>query len=105
MAIANSLAFLLYLSCSVILIRNFVQRNQHGITSFPIGIMTVLALIFHGADIYLTMEDGWDLSLFSTLAVTTWLMALIALILGSKQKSAHLPLGRIKSNPQDRGSE
>tara|TARA_R110001583_G_scaffold173287_1_gene327270 strand:- start:119503 stop:120297 length:795 start_codon:yes stop_codon:yes gene_type:complete len=89
MAIANSLAFLLYLSCSVILIRNFVQRNQQSVITFPIGIMTVLALIFHGADIFLTMEDGWDLSLFSTLAVATWLMAFIALILGSKQKYAH----------------
>lgn len=89
MAIANSLAFLLYLSCSVILIRNFVQRNQQRSLSFPIGMMTVLALIFHGADIFLTMEDGWDLSLFSTLAVATWLMALIALILGTKQKYAH----------------
>ena len=46
MAIANSLAFLLYLSCSVILIRNFVQRNQQSVITFPIGIMTVLALIF-----------------------------------------------------------
>ncbi len=52
MAIANSLAFLLYLSCSVILIRNFVQRNQQNSISIPIGIMTVLALIFHAADIF-----------------------------------------------------
>lgn len=89
MAIANSLAFLLYLSCSVILIRNFVQRNQQNSISFPIGIMTVLALIFHAADIFLTMEDGWDLSLFSTLAVTSWLMAFITMLLGARQKAAH----------------
>lgn len=89
MAIANSLAFLLYLSCSVILIRNFVQRNQQSSISFPIGIMTILALIFHGADIFLTMEGGWDLSLFSTLAIAAWLMAFIALILGANQRYAH----------------
>ncbi|HEC59908.1 MAG TPA: phosphohydrolase, partial [Methylophaga sp.] len=63
--------------------------NQQQSISFPIGIMTVLALIFHGADIFLTMDDGWDLSLFSTLAVASWLMALIALIIGARQKTAH----------------
>tara|TARA_R110002050_G_scaffold57423_3_gene128903 strand:- start:60139 stop:60933 length:795 start_codon:yes stop_codon:yes gene_type:complete len=89
MAIANSLAFLLYLSCSVILIRNFVQRNQQSTISFPVGITTVLALIFHGVDIFLTMKDGWDLSLFSTLTIAAWLMAFIALILGARQKYAH----------------
>lgn len=89
MAIANSLAFLLYLSCSVILIRHFVQRNQQGPITLPIGIMTLLALIFHATDIFFTMSKGWDLGLFSSLAIASWLMALIAFILGNKQSSAH----------------
>lgn len=89
MAIANSLAFLLYLSSSVILIRNFVQRNQQDSVLFPIEIMIILALIFHGSDIVFTMAGGWNLGLFSTLSVAAWLMAFIALILGAKQKHAH----------------
>lgn len=89
MAIANSLAFLLYLSCSVILIRHFVQKDQKPSVSFPIKIMIVLALIFHGTDIVFTMSGGWNLGLFSTLSVAAWLMAFIALIIGAKQKYAH----------------
>jgi ABC-type uncharacterized transport system permease subunit len=89
MTVANSLAFLLYLGCSVILIRDFVQRNQSVSTSFPIGIIIVLALIFHGADIFLSMASGWDLALFSTLSLAAWLMALVALIIGAKQEYAH----------------
>ena len=91
MAIANSLAFLLYMSCSVILIRNFVNRGQESVTSLPIGIMTILALIFHGATIFFTMRlaGGWDLSLFTTLVIATWLMVFIAFIFGSKRPIAH----------------
>lgn len=91
MALANSLAFLLYLCCSVVLIRNFVQREQQSPALFPISILIIVALISHGADIVFTMKaaGGWDLSLFSTLEVTTWLMAFIALILGSKVPKAH----------------
>jgi len=91
MALANSLAFLLYLCCSAALIRNFVQRDQQGSVLFPVSILTLVALISHGADIAFTMKNagGWDLSLFSTLEVATWLMAFIAFVLGSKIPKAH----------------
>lgn len=92
MAIANSLAFLLYLSCSAILIRGFVQRDQSSLTSaLPIGILTLLALLFHGADIFFTMyrAGGWDLGLFTTLSIATWLMALVAFLTGTQYKTAH----------------
>ena len=89
MTIANSLAFLLYLGCSVILIRNFVLRNRSVSTSLPIAIIIILALIFHGTDIFLSMAQGWDLALFSTLSLIAWLMALVALIIGARQKYAH----------------
>ena len=51
----------------------------------------MIALIFHGVDITLTMRsaDGWDLGLFSTLSITTWLMAVIALFVGKKFNKAH----------------
>lgn len=92
MAIANALAFLLYLGSSVILIRRFVQKEQSAVsTTLPVGIMTIMALLFHGADIYFTMyaAGGWDLGLFTTFSLITWLMALIALIAGSRQPNAH----------------
>jgi len=91
MALANSLAFLLYLCCSAALIRNFVQRDQQSFVLFPVSILTIVALIAHGADITFTMKNagGWDLSLFATLTVATWLMAFIAFILGSKWPKAH----------------
>ncbi len=85
MAIANSLAFLLYLCCTALLIRRFVQRDQSIAASLlPVGILTVLALIFHGADIFMTMRDGWVLNLFTTLSIVTWLMAFAALLWGIK---------------------
>ena len=86
MAIANSLAFLLYLCCGVILIRQFVQGNQTINGLIPISILTILALIFHAADIFFTMQSagGWDLGLFTSLSVIAWLMALLAFIAGSK---------------------
>ena len=91
MAIANSLAFLLYLCCSVILIRDFVQRDQRHPITLPVGIMTILALTFHGADIFFTMRiaGGWDLGLFTTLEVAAWLMAFIAFLAGAKIPQAH----------------
>ena len=92
MAIANALAFLLYLGSSVILIRRFVQKGQSAVpTSLPVGIMTIMALLFHGADIYFTMHaaGGWHLGLFTTFSLITWLMALIALIVGSRLPNAH----------------
>ncbi len=91
MALANSLAFLLYLCCSAILIRNFVQRAQQGSVLFPVSILTIIALIAHAADIAFTMKnaEGWDLSLFTTLEVATWLMAFIAFSLGTRVPKAH----------------
>lgn len=90
MAIANSLAFMLYLCCGAILIRNFVQKNQQA-RPLPIGIVTIIALIFHAADIFFTMNSagGWDLGLFSTLSVAAWIMAFIALLSGLKFPKAH----------------
>lgn len=91
MAIANALAFILYLSCSAVLIRNFVNRGQESLLSLPIGIVSLLALIFHGAAIFFTMRlaGGWDLSLFTTLTIATWLMAFIAFIIGMKNPATH----------------
>jgi len=90
MAIANSLAFILYLGCCAVLIRQFVQPNQNtAVISLPIEILTILALLFHGAAIFFTMKQaqGWDVSLFSTISIISWLMALIAFIFGSKTKA------------------
>jgi ABC-type uncharacterized transport system permease subunit len=90
MAIANSLAFMLYLCCGAILIRNFVQKDSQA-PLLPIGLVIVFALIFHAADIFFTMRlaGGWDLSLFSTLSVATWIMALIVFLAGFKFPKAH----------------
>lgn len=91
MALANSLAFLLYLCCSAVLIRNFVQRNQQGSILLPVSIVTIVALVAHGADIGFTMKalGGWDLGLFTTLSVASWLMAFIAFVIGAKIPKAH----------------
>lgn len=91
MAIANSLALLLYLVCSVTLIRHFVQDGKTHSLVFPVGLLTVLALIFHGADIFFTMRaaEGWDVSLFSTMTMAAWVMALIAYLLGLNGNAAH----------------
>lgn len=92
MAIANALAFLLYLCCSVILIRGFVKRDpQHSASILPVGIVTVLALTFHASHIFFTMQHagGWDLSLLSTLSIATWLMALLAMIGGFRWPVSH----------------
>ncbi|MCX4188563.1 cytochrome C assembly family protein [Methylophaga sp. OBS4] len=92
MAIANALAFLLYLSSSVILIRRFVQKDQAAVsTSIPVGILIIMALLFHATDIFFTMKSagGWNLGLFTTFSLTTWLMALIALLIGARMPNAH----------------
>ncbi|MCB2428097.1 cytochrome C assembly family protein [Methylophaga pinxianii] len=92
MAIANALAFLLYLSSSVILIRDFVKRDHNANKlALPIGILTTLALLFHAADIYFTMKfaQGWDLSLMSSLSIAAWLMAFIAMLAGMRSPVAH----------------
>lgn len=92
MAIANSLAFLLYLGCSAILIRRFVQRGQEPVTiSIPVEALTILALLFHGTGIFFTMKHagGWDVSLLSTVTIAAWLMAFIAFLSGTKISSAH----------------
>ena len=91
MAIANSLALLLYLLCSVGLIRDFVQRSPTRRLQLPIGLLTVLALIFHGSDIFFTIlnANSWDLGLFNTLTIVAWLMAFIAFIVGLTMQHAH----------------
>lgn len=92
MAIANALAFLLYLSSSVILIRDFVKRDHNANKlALPIGLLTLLALLFHAADIYFTMKfaQGWDLSLMSMLSIAAWLMAFIAMLSGLRFPLAH----------------
>ncbi|MEC9314199.1 MAG: cytochrome c biogenesis protein CcsA, partial [Pseudomonadota bacterium] len=55
------------------------------------GILIIMALLFHAADIFFTMRaaGGWDLGLFSTFSVATWLMALIALVVGSRMPDSH----------------
>ncbi|MCX4190301.1 cytochrome C assembly family protein [Methylophaga sp. OBS3] len=85
MAIANALAFLLYLCCSVILIRGFVKRDtSRPVKSLPIGIMSVLALVFHAAHLFFVMytAGGWDLSLLTMLSIAAWIMAFLAFIGG-----------------------
>ena len=91
MAIANSLALLLYLVCSVVLIRHFVQGDKTQALALPVGLLTVFALIFHGTDIFFTMADagGWDVSLFSTMTIAAWVMAFIAYLIGFKNHAAH----------------
>jgi ABC-type uncharacterized transport system permease subunit len=92
MALANSLAFLLYLGCSAMLIRRFVQQDQVHVTiAIPVGILTTLALLFHGTAIFFTMQQagGWDVGLFSTVAIATWLMAFITFLSGAKFPVAH----------------
>jgi ABC-type uncharacterized transport system permease subunit len=92
MAIANALAFLLYMGSSVILIRRFVQKDQNAVkTSIPVGIMIIMALLFHAVDIFFTMKyaGGWHLGLFTTFSLTTWLMALIAFVIGAKLPQSH----------------
>lgn len=92
MAIANALAFLLYLSSSAILIRRFVRKDQAAPTGgLPVGLMVILALLFHATDIFFTMKQagGWQLGLFSTFSLVTWLMALLTLIIGERMRAAH----------------
>jgi len=92
MALANALAILLYLSCSVILIRLFLQKSKSNTPNLvSTGILALLALIFHASDIFFTMKHlgGWDLSLFTTMTVAAWLMAFLAFIFGLRSSSAH----------------
>ncbi|PCJ30099.1 MAG: phosphohydrolase [Gammaproteobacteria bacterium] len=91
MAIANSLAFMLYLCCGVVLIRNFLQREPNASALLPVNLIIILALIFHGSDIIFSIytENGWNLGLLPTLSISAWLMALIAFILGLRFTTAH----------------
>jgi ABC-type uncharacterized transport system permease subunit len=92
MAIANALAFLLYLGSSVILIRRITHKStQPPPLQLPLGIMVVLALVCHTVDITLTMRaaGGWDLSLLTTLSLVSWVMAFIAFLVGLRQQKAH----------------
>jgi ABC-type uncharacterized transport system permease subunit len=91
MALANALALLLYLTCSAILIRHFFLRELSDAIVLPVSIMTVLALTFHGADIFFTMKSagGWDLSLLSMMTLVAWIMAFLAYAIGLRSKQAH----------------
>lgn len=92
MAIANALAFLLYLCCSVILIRGFVKHDpQHSASVLPVGLLTILALIFHGSHLFFTMQaaGGWQLNLLTTASIATWLMAFLAMLGGLRWPIAH----------------
>ncbi|AFJ01957.1 CcsA-like protein [Methylophaga frappieri] len=92
MAIANALAFLLYLCCSVVLIRQFVKRDLNQPAAIlPIGLMTTLALIFHAFHLFFVMDaaGGWELSLMTMLSIIAWLMAFMAMIGGFKWQIAH----------------
>ena len=90
MNIANALAFLLYLSCSVVLIRYFVGHRQEKPASLSVNIIALLAVIFHGIDIFLTTHlaivTDWHINL---LAVLSWLLAFTALIIGLKSPTFH----------------
>ncbi len=92
MAIANALAFLFYLGCSAILIRGFVRPDsQPSQLALPVGIMTVLALLFHATDIIFSVRTdiGWQLGLMNSLSIAAWLMALLVTIIGTRMQSAH----------------
>jgi ABC-type uncharacterized transport system permease subunit len=91
MALANSLAFLLYLACTATLIRQFVQSTNSVGKTLPIGILTILAILFHTAAIFYTMKSagGWDVSLITTISIVAWLMAVITFIFGAKFTKAH----------------
>jgi ABC-type uncharacterized transport system permease subunit len=82
MALANALAIMLYLSCSAILIRRFLNKDPAlDSTLIPANILAILALIFHASDIGFTVKanGGWELGLFSSLSIAAWLMACVAL--------------------------
>ena len=92
MALASSLAIVLYIASSFLLARRFTMRTQPPVKySDPIILITLFALLFHGVDIFLTMKNagGWDLSIFSTLIIASWLMALFALLIGLRTPIAH----------------
>lgn len=91
MALANSLAFLLYLACTATLIRQFTQSKNTVGNTLPIGILTILAVLFHTAGIFFTMRDagGWDVSLITTMSIVAWLMAVVTFIFGAKFTKAH----------------
>jgi ABC-type uncharacterized transport system permease subunit len=87
MALANALAIMLYLSCSVILIRRFLQKDSvENQALIPASILAILALIFHATDIFYTVRSysGWDLNLLTSLSIAAWFMAFIALFFSSK---------------------
>lgn len=91
MALANSLAFLLYLACTATLIRQFVQSKNTVGKTLPVGILTILAILFHTAGIFFIMREagGWDVSLITTISIISWLMAVTTFILGAKFTKAH----------------
>ncbi|HAQ49964.1 MAG TPA: phosphohydrolase [Gammaproteobacteria bacterium] len=82
MALANALALLLYLVSGAILIRHILKGIPLPRT-LPLPVLTSLALICHAVDIYLTTTalGHWDVSLFGTLSIAGWMMALIVFLL------------------------
>lgn len=94
MALANALAIMLYLSCSVILIRLFLQKpGTAPLNLLSTGILALLALIFHACDIFYSMHHagGWNLSLLMTLSIVAWFMAFIAMIFGFRTSTVAHP--------------
>lgn len=85
MALANALAILLYLGCSVVLLRQFLQKpNLTTSNRVSTHILALLALIFHATDLFFIMKyaGGWDLGLLTTLTLASWFMALCAFLYG-----------------------
>lgn len=85
MTITALLAIALYLACAILLTRRLFSATPQQ-AGWPVFILAAVALTFHATDILLSIKyaAGWDLSLFSALAISSWLMACIALFIGRK---------------------
>ena len=92
MVVANLLVIFIYLSCAGMLIRRFIKQTDEPISIGILAeVLTIFALLLHGKGIFFTMQylGGWDVSLFSTITMTAWLMAFIAFLSGAKVSTAH----------------
>ena len=85
MTITALLAIALYIGCAIILVRRLFSDNPKR-AGLPVFILATVALLFHAADILQSIKaaGGWNLSLFSALSISSWLMACIALLIGIK---------------------
>lgn len=83
MTITALLAIALYLGCAIILTRRLFSATPPQ-SGWSVLILAAVALTFHAVDILLSIKyaSGWDLSLFSALTMSSWLMACIALFIG-----------------------